>query len=62
MQVSERSNGLRWYLNLFVALKANHTKSSNVIFLMDEPGVHLHVDAQKNCYHYLLIYQKMKIK
>lgn len=47
MQVSERSNGLRWYLNLFVALKANHTKSSNVIFLMDEPGVHLHVDAQK---------------
>lgn len=47
MQISERSNGLRWYLNLFVALKANDTKSSNVIFLMDEPGVHLHVDAQK---------------
>ena len=47
MQMSERSNGLRWYLNLFVALRANHTKSNNVIFLMDEPGVHLHVDAQK---------------
>lgn len=47
MQLSERSNGLRWYLNLFVALRANLNKSNNVIFLMDEPGVHLHVDAQK---------------
>lgn len=47
MQLTERSNGLRWYLNLFVALRANHTKSNNVIFLLDEPGVHLHVDAQK---------------
>lgn len=47
MQISERSNGLRWYLNLFIAIRANLTKSNNVIFLMDEPGVHLHVDAQK---------------
>lgn len=47
MQISERSNGLRWYLNLFIALRANLTKSKNVVFLMDEPGVHLHVDAQK---------------
>lgn len=47
MQVSERSNGLRWYLSLFIALKANNIEDRNVIFLMDEPGVFLHVDAQK---------------
>lgn len=47
MQLSERSNGLRWYLSLFIALKANNIKDRSVIFLMDEPGVYLHVDAQK---------------
>ncbi len=47
MKVSERSNGMRWYLSLFIALKANNIKERNVIFLMDEPGVFLHVDAQK---------------
>ena len=44
--LSERSNGLKWYLNLFIDMLANDI-SKNVVFLMDEPGVNLHVNAQK---------------
>ena len=36
--ISERSNGLRWYLNLFIDILANDIKDTNVIFLLDEPG------------------------
>ena len=45
--IRERSNGLRWYLNLFIDILANDLKDSNVIFLLDEPGVYLHVNAQR---------------
>ena len=37
--INERSNGLRWYLNLFIDILANDIKDMNVIFLLDEPGV-----------------------
>jgi predicted ATP-dependent endonuclease of OLD family len=47
MLISERSNGLRWYLSLFIDILANDFGDSPVIFLFDEPGVHLHVNAQK---------------
>lgn len=47
MQISERSNGLRWYFNLFVDLNASDLENKKVIFLIDEPGVYLHVEAQK---------------
>lgn len=45
--ISERSNGLRWYLNLFIDILANDLKNTNVVFLLDEPGVYLHVNAQR---------------
>lgn len=45
--INERSNGLRWYLNLFIDILANDIKDMNVIFLLDEPGVYLHVNAQR---------------
>ena len=45
--ISERSNGLRWYVNLFIDILANDIKDTNVIFLLDEPGVYLHVNAQR---------------
>lgn len=45
--ISERSNGLRWYLNLFIDILANNIKDTNVIYLLDEPGVYLHVNAQR---------------
>ena len=47
MNFSERSNGLRWYFNLFVDVKAKTTKDRSILFLLDEPGVYLHVNAQK---------------
>ncbi|MEC5424280.1 AAA family ATPase [Virgibacillus sp. C22-A2] len=47
MLITERSNGLRWYLSLFIDILANDFGDSPVIFLFDEPGVHLHVNAQK---------------
>ena len=47
MNFSERSNGLKWYFNLFIDVKAKTTKDRPILFLLDEPGVYLHVNAQK---------------
>lgn len=47
MLLSERSNGLRWYLNMFIDAKANNILERNVIYLLDEPGTSLHVNAQR---------------
>lgn len=46
MYITERSNGLRWYLNLFIQLKEQNLLDKNVVLLIDEPGVCLHIDAQ----------------
>ncbi|MBS4536783.1 AAA family ATPase [Clostridium sp. D2Q-14] len=45
--LSERSNGLRWYLSLFLDIRSHDYKNFPILFLLDEPGVHLHVNAQK---------------
>ncbi len=45
--LDERSQGLRWYFNLFIEIKNNDLLDKNVMLLIDEPGVHLHVIAQK---------------
>lgn len=45
--IGERSNGLRWYLNLFIDILANDINDTNVVYLLDEPGVYLHVNAQR---------------
>lgn len=45
--LSERSNGLRWYLNTFIDAKANDVANSSVLYLLDEPGISLHVNAQR---------------
>ena len=48
MSFSERSNGLRWYIGLFIDVLAQKNNSENpILFLLDEPGVYLHVNAQK---------------
>ena len=47
MTLGERSNGLRWYLGLFIDVMANEVPSRQVVYLFDEPGVSLHVSAQK---------------
>ena len=49
LDLSERSNGLKWYLNMYIQLIAKTQKYDieNYIVLLDEPGVYLHVNAQK---------------
>lgn len=49
LNLSERSNGLKWYLNIYIQLLAKTQKYDieNYIVLLDEPGVYLHVNAQK---------------
>lgn len=47
LMLSERSNGLRWYLETFIDARANDISEQNVVYLLDEPGVSLHVNAQR---------------
>ena len=45
--LSERSNGLRWYLETFIDAQANDANGCNIVYLLDEPGTSLHVNAQR---------------
>lgn len=49
LDLRERSNGLKWYLNMYIQLLAKTKKYDieNYVVLLDEPGVYLHVNAQK---------------
>lgn len=47
LMLEERSNGLRWYLETFIDAKAHNFADRNVVYLFDEPGNSLHVNAQK---------------
>lgn len=48
----ERSGGLKWYLNTFIDAKAHEIANSNVLYLLDEPGIFLHINAQKELLHF----------
>lgn len=45
--VSERSDGLKWYLSLLIKLYSAQKKHKYSLILLDEPGNSLHVIAQK---------------
>ena len=45
-KISQRSTGLKWYLNFYIALKGEDLDSGDVI-LVDEPGMYLHPKAQQ---------------
>lgn len=45
--ISERSNGLKWFLNIFIDLISKKITDKNIIYLLDEPGIYLHVNAQR---------------
>ncbi len=47
MLLSERSDGLKWYLNTFIDARAQEQSMSHVVYLFDEPGTSLHVNAQR---------------
>lgn len=54
----ERSKGMRWFLSLWLELKARE-KEENLIFLFDEPGLHLHIKANKDM---LMVFHKLVTK
>ncbi len=45
--LTERSNGLKWYLSLYLQMKAQNHKNRTII-LIDEPGQSIHIEAQKS--------------
>ena len=45
--ISERSNGLKWFLNIFIDLLSKNLSDENIVYLLDEPGIYLHVNAQR---------------
>ena len=51
---SERSDGLKWYMSLFIKLYSTKKTYKNSLILLDEPGKSLHVIAQKELLKLLL--------
>lgn len=47
LSYSERSDGLKWYFSLFLKMQAVNLSNQNIVYIIDEPGVRLHVNAQK---------------
>ena len=47
LEPRKRSQGLRWFLSLWLEIKAQ-SKNSSMILLFDEPGAHLHINAMKD--------------
>lgn len=62
LMFSKRSNGLKWYFESIINVEANDIVERNVVYLLDEPGISLHVNAQRDCCLYFKIYQKMGIR
>lgn len=49
-----RSQGLKWYFMFFVYMQSlSITLDSNFLFLFDEPGIYLHINAQKELLRFL---------
>ncbi|MFR1852142.1 MULTISPECIES: ATP-dependent endonuclease [Clostridia] len=47
INLEEESNGLKWLFNLFIELLYEDLENKTIIYLLDEPGVYLHVNAQR---------------
>lgn len=44
---SERSTGFKWFFCMFLTMQSQIENTKDLIILIDEPGVYLHVNAQK---------------
>lgn len=58
---SERSDGLKWYLSMFIQLYFSRKKYKYSLILVDEPGNSLHVIAQKKLLELLMITKDYQI-
>jgi predicted ATP-dependent endonuclease of OLD family len=45
---SERSEGFQWYLSFYATLQNEVAKSASVVLLLDNPGLELHADGQRD--------------
>lgn len=50
---SDRSEGFQWYLSFYATLQNEVTKAGSTIFLLDNPGLELHADGQRDIKAYL---------
>ncbi len=58
INLEDRSKGFRWYFSFFlVFLVESGEMHRNAILLLDEPGIHLHLQAQFNLINF---FQKLK--
>jgi len=44
----DRSDGFQWYLSFYAALLSEVSKARPVIFVLDNPGLELHADGQRD--------------
>lgn len=45
---TQRSLGFRWFLEFYLLYAADQSGPNNRIWLMDEPGIHLHLQGQRD--------------
>jgi predicted ATP-dependent endonuclease of OLD family len=50
---SDRSDGFQWYLSFYAALLNDVGKSNQPVLLLDNPGVELHLDGQRDIKRFL---------
>ena len=50
IELDERSRGFQWFFSFYLTLAAdtNHGSATNAILLLDEPGLYLHANSQRD--------------
>lgn len=56
--ISQRSKGFQWYLSFHINLKGSNVEDGKALVLIDEPGLFLHPNAQRNMLEDLKDYSK----
>jgi predicted ATP-dependent endonuclease of OLD family len=49
----DRSDGFQWYLSFYAAIQSEGSASRATVFLLDNPGLELHADGQRDIKRYL---------
>ncbi|HTQ83280.1 MAG TPA: AAA family ATPase [Pseudolabrys sp.] len=49
----DRSDGFQWYLSFYSAIQSEGSASRSTVFLLDNPGLELHSDGQRDIKKYL---------
>ena len=48
LKPKQRSKGLIWFLSFWLELKAQNAEEQDLVILVDEPGLYLHIKAQED--------------